>query len=78
MSPSVYNLSRPIAVSVFKNYLERLLCVYCDVVNVCAVCDFGSKVRRKTFGGVAMGSAVLFILRSRLFVYSTGTGVEKE
>ena len=28
--------------------------------------SFGSKVRPRTFGCVAMGSAVLFILRSRL------------
>ena len=32
--------------------------------------SFGSKVRPKTFGCVAMGSAVLFILRSRLLLYS--------
>ena len=35
---------------------------------------FGSKLRPRTFGCVAMGSAVLFILRSRLLVYSTGSG----
>ena len=33
---------------------------------------FGSKVRPRTFGWVAMGSAVLFILRSRLLLYSAG------
>ena len=32
--------------------------------------SFGYKVRPRTFGCVAMGSAVLFILRSRLIVYS--------
>ena len=32
--------------------------------------SFGSKVRPRTFGCVAMGSAVLFILRSRLLLYS--------
>ena len=31
-------------------------------MNVCAVCEFGSKVRPRTFGCVAMGSAVLFIV----------------
>ena len=46
-------------------------------MNVCAVCEFGSKVRPRTFGCVAMGSAVLFILRSRLLVYSAGTGVNR-
>ena len=34
-----------------------------------------SKVRPRTFGCVAMGSAVLFNLRSRLFLYSAGSGV---
>ena len=29
---------------------------------MCAVCDFGSKVRPRTFGCVAMGSALLCIL----------------
>ena len=37
--------------------------------------SFGSKVRPRTFGCVARGSAVLFILRSRLLLYSAGTGV---
>ena len=37
--------------------------------------SFGSKVRDITFGCVAIGSAVLFILRSRLLVYSAGSGV---
>ena len=32
--------------------------------------SFGSKVRPRTFGCVAMGSAVLFILWSRLLLYS--------
>ena len=37
----------------------------------------GSKVRPRTFGCVAMGSALLFIVRSRLLVYSTGSGVNR-
>ena len=37
--------------------------------------SFGSKVRPITFVCVAMDSAVLFILSSRLFLYSTGSGV---
>ena len=37
--------------------------------------SFGSKVRPRPFGCVAMGSALLFILRSRLLVYSAGSGV---
>ena len=32
--------------------------------------SFGSKVRPRTFGCVAMRSAVLFIFRSRLLLYS--------
>ena len=36
---------------------------------------FGSKVRPRTFGCVAMASTVLFILRSRLLLYSAGSGV---
>ena len=39
--------------------------------------SFGSKVRPRTFGCVAMGSAVLFILRSRLLIYSAGSGVNR-
>ena len=39
--------------------------------------SFGSKVRPRTFGCVTMGSsAVLFILRSRLLVYSVGSGLK--
>ena len=34
--------------------------------------SFGFKVRPRTFGCVAMGSAVLFIFRSRLLLYSAG------
>ena len=38
---------------------------------VCAVCEFLS------FGIFAMGSVLLFILRSRVLVYSTGSGVNR-
>ena len=37
--------------------------------------SFGSKVRPRTFECVAMGSAVMFILMARLFVYYAGSGV---
>ena len=37
----------------------------------------GSKVMPRNFGCVAMGSAVLFILRSRLLLYSAGYGVNR-
>ena len=39
--------------------------------------SFGSKVRPRTFGCVAMRSAVLFIFRSRLLLYSAGSGVNR-
>ena len=39
--------------------------------------SFGSKVRPRTFGCVAMGSEVLFILTSRLLVYSAGAEVNR-
>ena len=39
--------------------------------------SFWSKVRRRSFGCVAMRSAVLFIFRSRLLLYSVGSGVNK-
>ena len=39
--------------------------------------SFGSKVRPRTFGCGAMGSALLFIVMSRLLVYSAGSGVNR-
>ena len=39
--------------------------------------SFGSKVRPRTFGCVSMCSAVLFIFRSRLLLYSAGSGVNR-
>ena len=42
-------------------------------MNVCVLfMSFGSKVMPRTFGCVAMGSAVLFILRSTLPLYFAG------
>ena len=46
-------------------------------MNMCIVCEFWSKVRLRTFGYVAMGSALLFILRSRLTLYFTRSGVHR-
>ena len=46
-------------------------------MDVCAYVSFGSKVRPRTFGCVAMGSALLFIVRSRLLLYSAGSGVNR-
>ena len=39
--------------------------------------SFWSKVRPRTFGCVAMRSAVLFISRSRLLIYSAGSGLNR-
>ena len=39
--------------------------------------SFGSKVTPKTFGCITMGSALLFIVRFRLLVYSAGSGVNR-
>ena len=39
--------------------------------------SFVSKVRFRTVCCVDMGSAMLFILRSRLFLYSAGSGVNR-
>ena len=37
----------------------------------------GSKVRPRTLGFVTMYSAVLFIVRSRMLLYSAGSGVNR-
>ena len=39
--------------------------------------SFGSKVRPRTFVCVAMRSSMLFICRSRLLLYSAGSGVNR-
>ena len=39
--------------------------------------SFGFMVRPRTFGCVVMGSTLLFIVRSRLLVYSAGSGVNR-
>ena len=39
--------------------------------------SFGSKVRPRTFGCVAMDSALLFIVRSRMLVYSARSVVNR-
>ena len=39
--------------------------------------SFGSKVRPRSFGRLPMRSAVLFIFRSRLLLYSAGSGVNR-
>ena len=49
--------------------LSHILCVM--------YVSFGSKVRPRTFGCVAMRSAVLFIFMSILLLYSAGSGVNR-
>ena len=39
--------------------------------------NVGSNIRHIAFGYVAMGSALLFILRSRWLLYSAGSGVNR-
>ena len=39
--------------------------------------SFGSKVRPRTFGCIAMGSALLCIFRPIFLVYSAGSGVNR-
>ena len=68
MSVSFY-LPHHVAVSAF---------MFCRGLCVCVLyVSFGSKVRPRTFGCVAMGSALLCIFRSRLLVYSAGSGVNR-
>ena len=38
---------------------------------------FGSKVMPRTFGRLAMGSEMSFVLRSILLLYSAGSGVNR-
>ena len=47
--------------------------LWISVLNV----SFGSKVRARTFGCIAMGTELLFIVRSRLPVYSSGSDVNR-
>ena len=56
----------------------RGLCACTKMLWMCVLyVSFGSRVRPRTFGCVAMGSALLFIVRSRLLVYSAGSGVNR-
>ena len=56
----------------------RGLCACTEMLWICVqYASFGYKVRPRTFGCDAMGSALLFIVRSRLLVYSAGSGVNR-
>ena len=39
--------------------------------------SFGSKMRHRTSGSLSMGSLMLFILSSRLLLYSAGSEVDR-
>ena len=69
-------LPHPVAVSDFM--ICRGLCACTEMLWMCVLyVSFGSKVRPRTFGCVAMGSDLLFIVGSRLLVYSAGSGVNR-
>ena len=69
-------LPHPVAVSVFM--ICRGLRACTEMLWMCVLyVSFRSKVRPRTFGCVAMGSALLFIVRSRLLVYSARSGVNR-
>ena len=69
-------LPHPVAVSAF--IICRGLCACTEILWMCVLyVSFGSKVRPRTFGCVAMGSALLCIFRSRLLVYSAGSGMNR-
>ena len=59
-------LPHPVAVSAFM--ICRGLCACTEMLWMCVLyVSFGFKVRPRIFGCVAMGSALLFIVRSVLF-----------
>ena len=66
----------PHLVAVSDFMICRGLCACTEMLWMCVMyVSFGSKIRPRTFGCVAMGSALLFIVRSRLLVYSAGSSV---
>ena len=69
-------LPHPVAVNAFL--ICRSLCACTEMLWMCVLCvNFESKERPRTFGCVAMGSALLFSVRSRLLVYSAGSDVNR-
>ena len=59
-----FGLPHPVAVSAFM--ICRRLCACTEMLWICVqYVSFGSKVKSRTFGCVSMGSALLFIVRSR-------------
>ena len=69
-------LLHPVAVTAIM--ICRGLCACTEMFWMCVLyVSFGSKLRPRTCGCVAMGSALLFILGSRLRVYSAVSGVNR-
>ena len=66
----------PVAVSAFM--ICSGLCACTEMVWMCVLyVSFGSNVRPRTFGCVAMGSALFCMFSSRLLVYYAGSGVNR-
>ena len=71
-----FRLPHPVSVSAFM--ICRGLCACTEMLWMCVMyVKFGSKVRPRTFGCTAMGSALLCILKSRLLVYSARSGMNR-
>ena len=69
-------LPHPVAVS--ASMTCRGLCACTEMPWTCVLhVSLGSKVTPRTPGCVAMGSALSFIVRSRLLVYRAGSGVNR-
>ena len=71
-------LPHPVAVSAF--IICSGLCACTEMLYMCVLyVSFGSKVRPITFGCVhrAMRSTVLYMFRSRLLLYSAGSGMNR-
>ena len=69
-------LPHPVTVSAFM--ICRGLCACTEMLWMCVLyVSFGSEVRPRTFGCVTMGSALLFMLRSRLLLYSAWSGANR-
>ena len=69
-------LPHPVAVSSLM--ICSGLCACTEMLWMCVLyVSCGSKVKPRTFGCVAMGRALLFIVRCRLLVYSAGSGVNR-
>ena len=69
-------LPYPVVVSAF--IICRGLCACTEMLWICVLCvSFGSKLRPRILAYVDMGSTVLFILRSRLLLYSAGSGMNR-